>query len=1013
MNILKLGSDPGPTESHEPLLDEKGVVQKPNSPVLPFSGPSILKIALFLYVVLSSAALVVLGWNYNARPYSPVNHVLSYERQALYFGEDPKFTGLPGDVDEAWDYLLEPINIRITRDELEKSGAALTKDIVQLTGGDYVSVLSVHHELHCLGIAEFRVPGLSEPCYTWYKIFGDPSNATPMIVLHGGPGACHDYLLPLTDLSPSVPLIFYDQIGNGRSKHLPEKNGDEDFWSVKLFQDELDNLITHIGLQDKPFDVYGHSWGGMLAVEWAVTSSYSANLRRLILSNSLASMDAWRVGVTTLRKRLPQEVQDALGRAEREGDFESPEYEAAIEVFYKRHLSLARPWPVEEVQAALHWFAKDPTTYGTMYGPSELSITGSLRSWTSIPILSKIKAPTLLINGAEDEAQDVAMQPFFDHIEKVKWVTLDNASHFSHVDQRAKYMEHLRAFLLVQGSSRDATKEEIDSLVHEVAEIPVTAWLLTFTGAASQLARFGVAVAWQNYLQNPPGSSPSPGALGLGQDRASIIQNAFLFFQYLTPLPFAIVSDMWLGRYKTMLLGLLSTHRFQIVGYIVLVLTALPVALDHGAGIGGLATTMVLIGLGHGALSAVMYPLIADQLPESRPKVKTNKDGTLVVTDRKLAIQHVFNGYYWMVNIAALSSIPTTLLEKHVGFWAAYLLPTGILILASIPVLLWNEKIVKLPPEGNALPQAGKILVYACRARFRLSAADPNYQRIHHSRIVPWTSTFVEEIRRGLKGCRVILCFVIFWLCYNQTTNNIISQAGQTEQHGVSNDTIQALNPIACIILGPLIQNLLFPFLRRNRISFGPILRMTVAFLFISAGIAYAAGFQQLIYSRGPCYMYPLECAAAATAVTRRVADADTQIRPNEVNVWVQTPLHFLLATGEILGLVSLNEYTYSEAPSSTKAMVQALQEIAAAVAAALGIALGPVSKNPYLVILYATLAGAMALSAALFYLAFHRYDLAFENDTPTDESNSDEIEPKADEGIKPSHTGSVEPASD
>ena len=81
------------------------------------------------------------------------------------------------------------------------------------------------------------------------------------------------------------------------------------------------------------------------------------------------------------------------------------------------------------------------------YGPSELSITGSLRNWTVVPELHKIKVPTLLMNGAQDEAQDVAMQPFFDHIGKAKWITLDTAAHFSHVDKRDQYMEHLRAFI--------------------------------------------------------------------------------------------------------------------------------------------------------------------------------------------------------------------------------------------------------------------------------------------------------------------------------------------------------------------------------------------------------------------------------------------------------------------------------------------------------------------------------------------------------------------------------------
>lgn len=92
-------------------------------------------------------------------------------------------------------------------------------------------------------------------------------------------------------------------------------------------------------------------------------------------------------------------------------------------------------------------FHGNEANVSSRYGASELDISGSLRDWTSIPLLSKIKAPTLLINGSEDEAQDVAMQPFFDHIEKVKWITLADAAHFSHVDQRKKTMKHLEAFL--------------------------------------------------------------------------------------------------------------------------------------------------------------------------------------------------------------------------------------------------------------------------------------------------------------------------------------------------------------------------------------------------------------------------------------------------------------------------------------------------------------------------------------------------------------------------------------
>jgi POT family proton-dependent oligopeptide transporter len=259
-----------------------------------------------------------------------------------------------------------------------------------------------------------------------------------------------------------------------------------------------------------------------------------------------------------------------------------------------------------------------------------------------------------------------------------------------------------------------------------------------------------------------------------------------------------------------------------------------------------------------------------------------------------------------------------------------------------------------------------QILLIACKSRFRLSTAEPEEQASYHNKVVPWTSSFVGEIRRGLQACRVLMCFVIFWLCYNQTTNNIVSQAGQMVQRGISNDTIQAFNPIACIIMGPIIQSVVFPFLRRRRIPLGPILRITLGFFFIASGIAYAAGIQQLIYANGPCFRYPLECPAAAE---------ESRKLPNNVSVWLQTPLHVLLAIGEILSLVALNEFTYSEAPKDTKSVLQAFQVFSAAAGSALGMTLGPVSKNPFLLVLFSCLAGTMTLTMIPFWLFFRRFD--------------------------------------
>ncbi|KAI1105743.1 proline-specific peptidase [Jackrogersella minutella] len=299
------------------------------------------------------------------------------------------------------------------------------------------------------GIAEFNVAGVAEPCQTWYKVIGDLTShdSTPLIILHGGPGASHDYLLPLTDLAPDVTLVFYDQIGSGRSTHLPNRANDKAFWRLDLFIRELDNLIAHLGLQEKPFDVYGHSWGGMVASTWASRPSGSTkHLRRLVLAGSPASMDGFRADLSTLRSRLGKDVQAVLNHAEEIKDFSNPEYHKALEVFYGSHLTLTRPSP-PEAQAMQHSLTQDISSYLTIFGPNPLVVAGSIRDWTVIPSLHKIKVPTLLIDGSQDTVQEHSVTPLFEHIEKVRWVTLDNAAHLAHVDQRQKYMKYLRQFL--------------------------------------------------------------------------------------------------------------------------------------------------------------------------------------------------------------------------------------------------------------------------------------------------------------------------------------------------------------------------------------------------------------------------------------------------------------------------------------------------------------------------------------------------------------------------------------
>jgi len=224
------------------------------------------------------------------------------------------------------------------------------------------------------GEIDFPISTISKPCKTWYKLFGSLSSTTiPLIALHGGPGISHNYLLSLSSLASnySIPIIFYDQIGCGKSTHLPEKNGDTDFWTVDLFLSELDNLLSKLGIRE--YDLYGNSWGGMLAAEHAVRQP--SKLRRLIIADSPASMSDWIVAAGGLRQQLPTDVQSVLDRCERDGRTETEEYGMAVMEFYKRHVCRVWPFP-GDVEDAFAGLKEDSTVYHTMYGtkPSTVPI---------------------------------------------------------------------------------------------------------------------------------------------------------------------------------------------------------------------------------------------------------------------------------------------------------------------------------------------------------------------------------------------------------------------------------------------------------------------------------------------------------------------------------------------------------------------------------------------------------------------------------------------------------------
>ena len=277
---------------------------------------------------------------------------------------------------------------------------------------------------------------------TWYRIVGDlESRPTPVVICHGGPGAAHDYTEPIAELSrDGRGCVLYDQVGCGRSTHLPDAPADS--WTVQLFKDELVDLTRHLGIAER-YAVVGQSWGGMLALEHAL--DHPSGLQAIVVADSPASIPLWVAEANRLREDLPPEVQQTLTHHEEAGTTDSPEYEAAVRVYYDRHLCRV-PWP-DCVERSFAQMAADPTVYHTMNGPSEFHCIGSLKTWDITERLPEISTPTLLVSGRYDEATPHIVEQIHSRVPGAEWRLFEESSHMPHVEEPEAFLETVGAFL--------------------------------------------------------------------------------------------------------------------------------------------------------------------------------------------------------------------------------------------------------------------------------------------------------------------------------------------------------------------------------------------------------------------------------------------------------------------------------------------------------------------------------------------------------------------------------------
>jgi len=523
-----------------------------------------------------------------------------------------------------------------------------------------------------------------------------------------------------------------------------------------------------------------------------------------------------------------------------------------------------------------------------------------------------------------------------------------------------------------QDEGRTPTEEEMKTLRHVSEKIPTSCWLVAIVELAERFSYYGLSAPFQNYMQNSPKDSP-PGILALNQSGATALSYFFQFWCYVTPVFGGWIADTYWGKYKTIFVFCIV----YIIGIFILFITSLPSITNRTTAIGGYVASIIIIGLATGGVKSNVSPLIADQIPKTKPIIKVLKSGERVVQDPNITIQNVFMFFYLMINIGSMSVIATTELEAHVGFWAAYLLPFCFFFIALLALVLGRNQYIKVPVGDKIINKTFKCAWVAINNKFNLEAAKPS---VNPEANYPWTDHFVEEVRRSVYACKVFIFYPIYWVVYGQMLNNFVSQAGQMELHGLPNDILQAIDSLCIIIFIPIFERFIYPFIRKFT-PFKAITKIFCGFMFGTGAMIYAAVLQHYIYKAGPCYDHPKACAPEYLTV------------PNHVHVAIQTPAYFLIAISEILASITGLEYAYTKAPVSMKSFIMSIFLLTNAVGSALGIALSSTFEDPKLVWAYTGLAVSCFIAGCLFWICFKHYNYKEDELNALEYKNEDEMD--------------------
>ncbi|KAL5318999.1 hypothetical protein ACEPPN_014067 [Leptodophora sp. 'Broadleaf-Isolate-01'] len=526
------------------------------------------------------------------------------------------------------------------------------------------------------------------------------------------------------------------------------------------------------------------------------------------------------------------------------------------------------------------------------------------------------------------------------------------------------------------------TPEELGTLRRVAGKIPYTAYVLCFAefcergsyyssvGVISNFVNRRLPPGGNGYGAPPKGSQSTAGALGLGTVKATAVSQSFKMLVYCLPVIFGYIADTYTGRFKLICYGVGVFG----VAHALMIASGAPSLLQHGHSAAPYLISLYVLAIGAAMFKPCVSPTLLDQIEETKPTIKTLKTGERVIIDPESTTERVVLWFYLLINVGGFLGVPSSYLAKNVGWMATFALPMGIYV--PLPFVLWylHKRLILYPPGGSDLFNCFKVLGICLKSNFKRfgrhgfwEAAKPSVLAANgSSKTVPWNDQFVDDVRRTFQATGMFCFFPIQYINDNGLGISADALSTMLRTDGQPNDLISNFNSLSIIIMAPVLNYLLYPYLRSKHIHFGPVARITFGLFLSAVGAVGYTVLNYYAYKIGPCGHY---------GSSKSCVDADGNSLVANISVWWMAIPYALGGISELFVNVPAYGLAYSRAPKNMRSLVTALNLFSTGIAYALGLAFAGIIKDPFLTWDLGAPAIIGFVAAALFYYLFRHID--------------------------------------